>query len=100
MTTPAQLRFIDFDDTHPTNAAERVGELLRAARAATVPRHSAEPLAETRPTWCDRIERIGEDLARVADTLRRGVDDFDRLALAAVLDGLRERLIEIREARD
>jgi len=71
MTTPAQLQFIGFNDAHPANAAQRVVELLHAARAAIVPPHPAEAPAATRPTWSDKIARIGEDLARIADTLRR-----------------------------
>ncbi len=97
MAASAEPKLVGFDD--PGSAAERVRALLRAAREATVPpRHptsdapgaaSVDPAAGT--TAAAVIEQTAAELARIADSLRRG-NNFDRLTVAAALDDLQHRL--------
>lgn len=95
--TPTRPEIIGFDDP-PMNAAERVAELLHAARAAIVPaprlaaRNPIEANGkEHRPASNDGREQIIHDLDQITRALRSD-DTLDRPALAAVLDGVREAL--------
>ena len=88
---------IGFDDP-PMSPAERVSELLHAARAAIVPPPRLAPRnpieanrKEHPPASASGPEQIIHDLDQIARTLRSD-DDLDRFALAAALDGVRDAL--------
>ncbi len=85
-------RFIGFEDTH-------VADLLLAARAAILP--AAQPHEPPPKRDCEKnaeLDQINSQLALIADTLRSSTD-FDRIALAAALDVLREMLAAAGRSR-
>ncbi len=112
--TPESPQFIGFENGAPMRPAKRVAELLRAARAAIVPQAKPTPgsngeaggeeqqSATRQPgSQLPKVapERVSDEVARIAQALRSD-DGFDRFALAAALDALRDALASSEADRE
>jgi hypothetical protein len=102
--TQTRPKIIGFDEP-PISTAERVSELLHAARAAIIPpsrpaTRAADEAdgAERRSAEKTNPEQIIHDLDQIARTLRSD-DDLDRPAIASALDGVREALTGLLAGR-
>ncbi len=111
---PPSPQLIGFDDDAAMRPAQRVAELLRAARAAIVPQAKStlglngDADGEEQPCTTRDLElqgpkmapeRISNELARIAQALRSD-DECDRFVLAAALDALRDALAPSEAHRD
>jgi hypothetical protein len=95
--TQTRPKIIGFDEP-PISTADRVSELLHAARAAIIPpsrpaTRAADEAdgAEHRSAGKTSPEQIIHALDQIAHTLRSD-DNHDRIALATALDGVRDAL--------
>ena len=95
---PSEPRLIGFGDDDYVTAAQRVRELLAAARLAILPRAPVPQLvleALAIPMEPDSLKCIAEDLETIASLLRYSKDG-ERADTPIALERLRDRVLQLQ----